>query len=203
MAVREILLYPKDEELLRLISKPVEGVTKDVRRLIRDLKDTLLQRPGVGLSAPQIGVHKRVAIIRLGQTHDGEDEELSDPVALINPEILTTEGEIKDYDGCLSVPNFYGYTYRPEKIRLSTLNVEGKRYEMALSGLDARVALHEIDHLNGILFIDLIRSRDDLYIIVRDSKRKQNVLVPVDKAFDLSSGVDSWRTISKNNSLFG
>jgi peptide deformylase len=179
MTLRKILIYPQHEKQLRTVSTAVNGVNKEVRRLVRDLIETLSQSPGVGLSAPQIGVYKRVAIIKLGQTLGGDDDELSKPVPLIDPEIISTKGEIKEYDGCLSFPKLYGYTYRAEHIIVSTLNLEGKRVEMALSGLDARVALHEIDHLDGILFIDRIRSRDDLYFIMQ--KKNGNVLVPIDE----------------------
>lgn len=179
MTVRKILIYPQHEKELRTISTPVNGVNKEVRRLVRDLIETLSKRPGVGLAAAQIGVHKRVAIIKLGQTHDGDDDELSDPIPIINPEIISVSGEVKDYDGCLSVPNLYGYTYRAESIKISTLTLDDKRIEMTLSGLDARVVLHEIDHMDGILFTDRIRSRDDLYFIMRD--KRGSVLVPVDE----------------------
>jgi peptide deformylase len=180
MAIRKILKYPRDEKQLRMVSQPVGRVDSTVRKLIKDLKDTLAQQPGVGLSAPQIGILKRVAIIKLGQTHGGPDDELSKPIPLIDPQIIFMSAkEVKDYDGCLSVPNLYGYTYRSEKIILSTFGMDGNRYQMQLSGLDARVALHEIDHFDGILFMERIRSSEDLFVITRD-KSGNGVLVPID-----------------------
>lgn len=167
---KRILLYPKEEKLLRKVSVPITNVDRKVRKLIRDLKDTLAQQPGVGLSAPQIGIHSRVAIIKLGQTHDGDEEEMSAPIPLINPRILSTEGEVKDYDACLSIPGLYGFTYRPQRITLSTLTEDGTEKIMELADLDARVAVHEMDHLDGILFLDRIRSQEDLYIVRKDRK---------------------------------
>lgn len=169
---KPILLHPEKEELLRKVSQPVTKVDSKVRRLIRDLKDTLAEQPGVGLSAPQIGIHKRVAIIKLGQTHGGSEDEMSEPIALINPQIISTEGEVKDYDACLSIPGLYGFTYRPQKVKISTLNEEGNQIVLELSDLDARVALHEIDHFDGILFLDKIRSPEDLYIIQKGKNGK-------------------------------
>lgn len=166
---KRVLLYPEHEKTLRQMCEPVARVDKKILSLIEDLTDTLLSQPGVGLAAPQIGVLKQVALIRLGQTHDDPDAKLSDPIALINPRVVSSsEEEVKDYDSCLSIPHLYGYTYRPQKVTISTLTVKGGEQILELSDLDARVALHEMDHLKGVLFMDHIRSQDDLYIIKHD-----------------------------------
>lgn len=166
---KRVLLYPEHEKTLRQMCEPVARVDKKILSLIEDLTDTLLSQPGVGLAAPQIGVLKQVALIRLGQTHDNPDAKLSDPIPLINPRVVSaSEEEVKDYDSCLSIPHLYGYTYRAQKVTISTLTVKGGEQILELSDLDARVALHEMDHLKGVLFMDHIRSQHDLYIIKHD-----------------------------------
>lgn len=166
---KRVLIYPEHEKTLRQVCEPVARVDKKILGLIEDLTDTLLSQPGVGLAAPQIGVLKQVALVRLGQTHDNPDAKLSDPIPLINPRIVSASAEEnKDYDACLSIPHLYGYTYRAQQVTVATLTVKGEEQLMELSGLDARVALHEMDHLKGVLFMDHIRSQDDLYIIKHD-----------------------------------
>ncbi|MBC8098873.1 MAG: peptide deformylase [Armatimonadetes bacterium] len=179
---RRILLHPEDEKTLRTPSQAVARVDKKTLALVRDLKDTLATEAGVGLAAPQIGIHKRVAIIRLGQQHDGDPEkDLSPPIALINPQVTwSSDDETRDYDACLSIPRLYGYTYRANDIKVAALNEDGKPFELSLSGLDARVVLHEIDHLDGILFLDRIRVREDLYVATRN-RRGKIVYVPITK----------------------
>ncbi len=177
---RRILMHPEDEKILRTPSTPVTRVDKKTKALIRDMKDTLLDEAGVGLAAPQIGVLKRVFVIRLGQTHDGDsDRELSQPIAVINPELVfESDMEERDYDACLSIPRLYGYTWRADKIKIRALDENGQPMEMELEGLDARAALHEMDHLDGVLFLDRIRDQDDLFIIQR-GKDGQSVLIPI------------------------
>jgi peptide deformylase len=177
---RRILMHPEEEKILRTPAQPITRIDKKVKALVRDLKDTLLDEAGVGLAAPQIGVLKRVFVIRLGQTHDGDpDEELSQPIALINPELVfQSEDEERDYDACLSIPGLYGYTWRNMKIKLKALDENGDPMELELEGLDARAALHELDHLDGVLFLDRIRTQDDLFVIRRD-KEGNRVLVPI------------------------
>lgn len=123
MSVKKVLLYPKDEESLRKKSVEIKRLNKSVKRLIQDLKDTLLTQPGAGLAAPQIGVHQRVCVIRLGQ----DEGEMQAPMALINPVILE-EGELaKGFDGCLSLPRIVTWdTLRPTWLRFTALNEEGE-----------------------------------------------------------------------------
>ncbi len=177
---KRILIHPEDEKLLRTPCQPVARVDKKIRGLVQDLKDTLATEAGVGLAAPQIGILKRVAIIRLGQKHEGDpDKDLSAPIALINPQVVwAADNELRDYDACLSIPRLYGYTYRAERVKIAATGEDGKPFELDLEGLDARVVLHEIDHLDGVLFLDHIRSDDDLFLVTRD-RRGKVVHVPI------------------------
>jgi len=122
---------------------------------------------GVGLAAPQINVHQRVVIVRLGARND-EDSEPDPPIGLVNPEIIEALDELKDFDGCLSFPGLYGRTIRPHYLRVSGLDETGVPFDRVFEGFDAVVVHHEIDHLDGVLFIDRIESMEDLYRIRED-----------------------------------
>ena len=168
MARREILVYPEAKESLRKHSEPVQRVDKRVRRLIRDLQDTLRSKPeGVGLAAPQIDVHLRVLVYQPEETRSksGKPAKFS---ALINPEILESHDEQKDFDGCLSFPGLFGETIRPHYLKISFINLNGEEVVKELIGFDAVVVHHEMDHLDGILFIDRIKDINDLYRIDYD-----------------------------------
>jgi peptide deformylase len=163
MAVREILIYPQHKSELRRKSDPVKGVSKQVRRLIRDLKDTLqYNSEGIGLAAPQINIHYRVVIVCAGDEMSGEWQAGS-PVALINPKIVEVSDERKDYDGCLSFPGLYGETIRPHHLRVTGLDEEGQPFDRVFDGFNAVLVHHEIDHLDGVLFIDRAEKLEDLY----------------------------------------
>jgi peptide deformylase len=168
MAIRDILLYPESEVALRKKSESVGTVDRQVKLLIRDLKDTLAHNSkGIGLAAPQINVHKRVVIIQLGAQYDSHNQN-GKSSALVNPVILETDHEQRDYDGCLSFPGLYGETMRPHRIRVSGLDERGEPFEQVFEGFDAVLVHHEIDHLNGVLFIDRIERLDDLYRLEKD-----------------------------------
>lgn len=177
MAVRKVVKYPQQEAILRKHSKPVTKIDREITKLIQDLKDTVLVHPAVGLAAPQIGAHSQIFVVRFGQKKDSL-EELTDPIAIINPKIIS-EGElVRDYDACVSIPGLYGYTYRPSSLEIEGLDESGSPIHMVLNDLDARVAHHEIDHLRGTLFLDIIRDRDkDLFIIATD-ENGETVLIP-------------------------
>jgi peptide deformylase len=178
MAVRDIVLYPENKAVLRKKSKPVRGVTRRVKRLVRDLKDTLNDHPdGIGLAAPQINVHSRVVVVRLGGGRDSESEP-GPPLPLINPRVLEAGNEERDFDGCLSFPGLYGETVRPHYLRVTGLDEAGKPFDRVFEGFDAVVVHHEIDHLDGVLFIDRIESIEDLYR-VREDENGALVRVPV------------------------
>ena len=178
MSIREIVVYSKQEDVLRRKSEPVRVVNRRIKKLIKDLRDTLLDRSdGVGLAAPQIGVHSRVVLVRLGARSDGEGEPES-PTVLINPEIIEAGAEKKDFDGCLSLPGLFGDTVRPHFLKVKGLDEWGKPFERVFEGFDAVVVHHEIDHLEGILFIDRIENIKDLYR-VREDENGELVRIPL------------------------
>jgi peptide deformylase len=178
MAVREILLYPKDKAALRVKSDPIHTFNRQTKRLIEELKDTLLaHHDGIGLAAPQIDVHLRVVIVRLGAENDW-DCEADPPIALVNPEIVESGDERKDFDGCLSFPGLYGETIRPHYLRVTGLDEAGQPFDRIFAGFDAVVVHHEMDHLDGVLFIDRLGSLDDLYRLHMDASGKP-VRVPI------------------------
>jgi peptide deformylase len=167
MAVRKILLYSKDAAALRRKSEPVRKVNQRVRALIQDLKDTLMNcSAGAGLAAPQIHVYDRVVVVRLGLR--GEDDPLIvSPTALINPEIVEARDERRDFDGCLSFPGLYGTTRRPHHLKVKALDETGQPFERVFKDFDGVLVHHEIDHLDGVLFIDRIEKPGDLYRVCR------------------------------------
>lgn len=178
MAQRKIYKLPKYEKLLRKKSAPVKRITRQVRALINDLYDTLDTVEGVGLAAPQIGVMSRVALVMVGVDREppSEGEEPTvEIVPLIDPEILE-EGELaRGYDGCLSIPGLQGYTRRPGSLRVRSLDLEGNWVEYHFEGFDARVAHHEIDHLDGILYLDRLDSLEELFYLVEDEEEEGKV----------------------------
>jgi peptide deformylase len=178
MAVREIVLYTKNEAALRKKSEPVRRINRRIKELVGDLKDTLLDHPeGIGLAAPQINVHQRVVVVRLGSRND-EKSEPAPPIALINPEIVEAGDEQRDFDGCLSFPDLYAETVRPHYLWVTGLDEWGKPFEQFFGGFDAVLVHHEIDHLDGVLFIDRLESPEDLYQ-VRADKDGQLMRAPV------------------------
>ena len=149
-----------------------------MKKLIRDLKDTLRDNgEGIGLAAPQINVHSRVVIVQLG-SHDENNEEPDPPIALINPEIVEAKQDKLDFDGCLSFPGLYADTVRPHYLRVTGLDEHGQPFDRVFEGFDAVVVHHEIDHLNGVLFIDRIKGVEDLYRVEKDGN-DELVRVPV------------------------
>jgi peptide deformylase len=178
MTVRNIVLYAQDAETLRKKSRLVIGISRSIQRLIQDLKDTLIHNSdGIGLAAPQINVHRQVIVVCLGGRNE-EGREPNPPVALINPKIIEVSDEQRDFDGCLSFPGLFGETVRPHYLNVSGLDEWGKPFECVFDGFDAVVVHHEIDHLNGKLFIDRVESIDDLYQ-VRMDENGQLIRIPV------------------------
>jgi peptide deformylase len=135
--------------VLRRKAALVTAFDSGLRALVEDMFETMYEAEGVGLAAPQIGVLQRVIVLDVS-AHDPS----SQPVALINPEVLEVSGEIESEEGCLSFPGLTGDVKRPLKTRVRGLDVEGKPLELQVTELGARAVLHEIDHLDGILFID-------------------------------------------------
>jgi len=178
MAVRDILIYPQHKAELRRKSEPVAGLNKKVMRLILDLKDTLLaSSDGIGLAAPQINTHQRVVVVSLRDASD-ESGEPGPPIVLVNPKIIEASEVQKDFDGCLSFPGLFGETSRPHRLRLTGLDEDGKSFDRVFEGFAAVVVHHEIDHLDGVLFIDRIENWDDLYT-VQKNEHGELVRVPV------------------------
>jgi peptide deformylase len=148
MSIRPILILP--EPKLRAISKPVEKIDAEVRKLVEDMFETMYDAPGIGLAAIQVGVERRV--ITIDTAREGEDKK---PIALINPEIVAASDELSVYsEGCLSIPEYYEEVERPARVAIRFQDLEGKLREMEADGLFATCVQHEIDHLNGVLFID-------------------------------------------------
>lgn len=142
MAILEI--KKAGDKVLKEICQPVEKIDRKVRQLLDDMAETMYSANGAGLAAPQIGVTLRLVVIDVG---DGLIE-------LINPEIVKYEGSVKDTEGCLSIPDIWGEVERYSKVVVESLNRRGKKQRLVGEGLLARAFQHELDHLNGILFID-------------------------------------------------
>jgi peptide deformylase len=148
MALREILILP--DKRLRLVSEPVQKITAEVRKLVEDMFETMYDAPGVGLAAIQVGAPHRIVTIDVAKK-----DEPKAPQVFINPEILGTSAELVVHEeGCLSIPEFYDDVERPAQLRVRYLDLDGKSHEIDADGLLATCLQHEIDHLNGVLFID-------------------------------------------------
>lgn len=131
--------------VLRQRCEEIRGIDADIRTLIDDLYETMHAAKGVGLAANQVGLTQRIAVVQVGE---------DDPITLINPEILEREGKIRDEEGCLSIPDIYADVERAQRIVVETTTLEGDRERHAVSDYLARAVQHEIDHLDGILFLD-------------------------------------------------
>jgi peptide deformylase len=149
MALLEILEFP--DPRLRTVAKPVEAVNRDIQAIIADMFETMYQAPGIGLAATQVNIHRRIVVIDVS-------EEQNEPLVFINPEIdVLDEQQLHEYDeGCLSVPGFYETVTRPERVRVTALDKNGQPFQLEPEGLLAVCIQHEIDHLNGKLFVDHI-----------------------------------------------
>jgi len=181
MAVRDIVIYPEGQEILRRKCDPVRRLNQRTKRVAQDLVDTLNAHPeGIGLAAPQIGAHSRVVVVRLGGGRDS-GREPDPPLPLINPEIVEARDEKRDFDGCLSFPGLYGETVRPHYLRVVGLNEAGRSFDRVFEGFDAVVVHHELDHLDGVLFIDRVESLEYLYQVRRDENGNP-VRVPLSPA---------------------
>ena len=147
MAILPILHYP--DPRLRNKALPVEGVDEEVRTLLDNMLETMYEAPGIGLAAPQVNISKQAIVIDIS-------EERNAPLYLVNPEILERRGETQMEEGCLSVPYIYEPVDRAEWIKLKALGRDGKVFEMEVEGLLAVCIQHEVDHLEGKLFVDYL-----------------------------------------------
>lgn len=150
MAVLPIRLYP--DAVLRQLCPPVERFDADLRRLADDMVETMHAAPGVGLAAPQVGETLRLAVVDVSAGEDAGAVHV-----LVNPEIIAASGEALDVEGCLSIPDLSERVRRPESIRMRARDLGGEPFELAAEGFFARAICHEIDHLDGVLFIDHLR----------------------------------------------
>lgn len=156
-------------QFLRQRTVKPKQINQKVTRVVTDLFDTWDTVAAYGIAAPQIGNHLRMFIWK-GSTMDR-------PEVIINPKIIRARGELKDYDGCLSVPGIYGETRRAGMVEITGLDVEGHSIRRAYEGFDARIIQHEIDHLEGVLFLDRIDDLDDLYVLekVEDTESEDSL----------------------------
>jgi len=163
MALLDVVYY--GDSRLQKVSEPIDGVTVELRKFIKDMFETMYFTNGIGLSAPQVGVNKRLLVVDVS---GGEDR--SKQVVLINPVVLVASGEQKGEEGCLSFPGLFAEVKRPNLARVKGLDQEGKEIEVEGTGLLARALLHEIDHLDGILFIERMKKADRQAIIRKMKK---------------------------------
>ncbi len=167
MAILNILHFP--DERLRTKAKPVAEVTNKHRTLISDMLETMYDAPGIGLAATQVNVHERILVIDIS-------EEKDQPIVLINPEILEKEGDQEFDEGCLSVPGIYETLHRAEKVRVKAVNDKGENFEMRAEGLLAICIQHEIDHLEGKLFVDYLSQLKKQRIRKKLEKQQKNAM---------------------------
>jgi len=164
MTIKPLIILP--DPVLRQLSKPVERVDDDLRKLADDMLETMYDAPGIGLAAIQIGIPLRLLVIDLAK--EGEEPA---PMVAINPEIVQSSDERSTYEeGCLSIPDYYAEVERPATVRAKFLDRDGKQQEITAEGLLATCLQHEIDHLNGVLFIDHI-SRLKRDMVMRKFKK--------------------------------
>ncbi|MDR0903444.1 MAG: peptide deformylase [Ruminococcus sp.] len=164
MALRNIL--NKDDPMLHKKCRPVDNFDKKLSQLLDDMAQTNRHLDGAGLAAPQIGLLRRVAVVEWDNTY----------CELINPEVIEVKGTSRDIEGCLSCPNDWGYVVRPATVKFATYDREGNRREYFYRGHAARAVLHEIDHLDGIVFTDKADEMVDPKVVEeRDKKRRKRM----------------------------
>jgi peptide deformylase len=194
MAIRPILIAP--DPRLKAVSEPVEKVTDELRALMNDMLDTMYDAPGIGLAAIQIGVPKRIIVIDLGKPKSPDDETEGEkkkpteaeiiaarrPMYFVNPEITWASDDlVVCEEGCLSVPDLYEEVERPERVKVRYLDYHGKQQEIEAEGMLAVCIQHEMDHLEGILFIDhLSRLKRDMMLKKLAKSRRADTREPAE-----------------------
>ena len=167
MAIRPIITAP--DPRLKVVSEPVESVDDEIRALIDDMFETMYDAPGIGLAAIQVGVSKRIVVMDIA-----DSESPPEARCFINPEVVWTSEDVTTYEeGCLSVPDYYAEVDRPAQARVKFLDREGNAQEVEADGLLATCIQHEIDHLNGVLFVDHISSVRRSIILRKLTKAKR------------------------------
>ena len=168
MALREIIILP--DKRLRLASKPIDKVTTEIRKLADDMFETMYDAPGIGLAAIQVAEPVRLITMDLAKKNE-EGETSPQPRVFINPEILSSSEELAVYEeGCLSIPEYYEEVERPAKVRVRFMDIDGKVHEEDAEGLYATCIQHEIDHLNGVLFVDYLSKLERDRVLKKFSK---------------------------------
>ena len=143
--ILDILKYP--DKKLRTIAKPVVSIDETIKQQVKDMFETMYEAPGIGLAATQVNFHQRIIVIDVS-------DQCNEPICLINPEVIEKSGEIQWEEGCLSVPDYYENVIRANDIKVQALNQHGKTFELEASEMLSVCIQHEIDHLDGILFVD-------------------------------------------------
>jgi peptide deformylase len=170
MTIKPLIILP--DPLLRQVSQPIERVDADVRKLAEDMLETMYEAPGIGLAAIQVGVARRMLVIDISK--EGDERE---PLVFINPEIVRSSDEYSVYEeGCLSIPDYYAEVERPASITVKSLDREGREHLTEADGLLATCLQHEIDHLNGVLFIDHISRLKREMVIKKFTKASKSKL---------------------------
>lgn len=147
MSVLQVLHFPDDR--LRIVAKPVKEVNADIQRIVDDMFETMYAEEGIGLAATQVDIHQRIIVIDVSENRD-------ERLTLINPELLSKDGETGIEEGCLSIPEQRAFVPRAERVKIRALNREGEAFELEADGLLAICIQHELDHLVGKLFIDYL-----------------------------------------------
>lgn len=169
MAILPIIVAP--DPRLKLVCKPVGKVDAAIARLMDDMAETMYDAPGIGLAAPQIGVLTRVIVIDIARKDKGD---APNPLKLANPELTATSDELKSWDeGCLSLPEHYAEVVRPSRVAVRYLDEDNKRREIEADGVLAVVLQHEMDHLDGILFVDHVSALKRNMILRKLRKAKK------------------------------
>ena len=169
MAQRKIIIEP--DTILRKKSETLEKVDNEIRSLMDDMLETMYAAPGIGLAAVQVGILKRLIVIDISK-----DKEKKNPLFLINPEIVSKSNKTSIYEeGCLSLPGYFAEIERPAECKIEYLDYDGKKSEMNASGLLATCIQHEVDHLNGVLFIDYLSKLKKDMIIKKLVKHKKEL----------------------------
>ena len=171
MALREVLRFP--DKRLAEVSEPIEEVTDEICVLAKDMLDVMYDEPGIGLAAPQVGETIRLIVVDTEWNEEGAEKS---PLVLVNPEIVQREGKLTWTEGCLSVPDFQAEVERAEQVRLLATDLDGQELVIDAEGLQAVCFQHEVDHLDGILFIDRIsRLKREMYVRKRKKQLRQEL----------------------------
>ncbi|MBI3528720.1 MAG: peptide deformylase [Betaproteobacteria bacterium] len=167
MAILPIIHYP--DPRLHKIATPVTVVDESIRKLVRDMADTMYSAPGIGLAATQVDVHKQIIIIDISDTHD-------QLLVLINPKILDSRGQADCEEGCLSVPGIFEKVTRAEWVKVQALGIDGKPFQVESDGLLAVCIQHEIDHLKGKVFVEYLSQLKQKRIVGKLRKQQRQTL---------------------------